>query len=461
MSESWKHWEGQVIDGRFPLLQYLGGGECSAVFLTASDEPEIQKAAIKLVQPDPGTEDLQLARWEAASKLRHDHLVRLFQMGRCQLDGTWLIYLVMECADEDLAQVLPQRALSAAEAREALDPALEALAFLHTRGFVLTSLRPANILAVGDQLRLASEHIRRAGDRWEGGLELGPYDAPELPRSGINPAADVWSLGVTLVEALTQRRPVWDLLASADPILPPGMPEPFGEIVRHALQRDPAWRWNVSQIQARLRESAPLPAAPAASKAGSVWTRWSYGRLALLVLLVLAAILIALWLFGPRPAQQPSPMPAAAEKAPLPPEREAAPRPDQIPPVQRAAPAASTATEAAPAPPRAAKTRSAAETLPGDVVEQVLPDVSSKARASIQGSVKVGVKVRVDSTGKVVDAQLAPAGPSKYFSGLALAAARRWKFRPAAGDQGAASEWLLRFQFERSGTSVKPQPLAP
>src|SRR3974377_1900363 len=164
MSESWKRWEGQIVDGRYPLLQYIGGEEGSAVFLTASEDPSVQKAAIKLVQTEAKEAEAQLGRWEAASRLRHPHLLRLFQQGRCQLDGVWLIYLVMECADEDLAQVLAQRPLSSAEMREALVPALDALAYVHGHGYVLAGLRPANILAVGDQLRLASEHLRPPGE---------------------------------------------------------------------------------------------------------------------------------------------------------------------------------------------------------------------------------------------------------------------------------------------------------
>ena len=110
------------------------------------------------------------------------NLVRLFQPGRCQLDGEWLIYLVMECADEDLGQVLPRRPLSAAEAREALEPTLEALAFLHGRDYVLTNLRPSNILAVADQLDWPAIICAGPASRAEQ-VESGPYDAPELPRA--------------------------------------------------------------------------------------------------------------------------------------------------------------------------------------------------------------------------------------------------------------------------------------
>lgn len=475
MSESWKRWEGQVVDGRYPLLQFLGGGERSAVYLTASDDPATQKAAIKLVQANPEEAELRLERWEAASRLRHAHLVRLFQSGRCQLDGTWLIYLVMECADEDLEQVLAQRPLSAAEAREALEPTLDALAYLHARDFVLTNLRPANILAVGDQLRLASEHLRRAGEAPERVAELNPYDAPELARGVLTPAADVWSLGVTLVAALTQRLPVWDMAKSVDPVLPPGLPEPFTEIVRHSLQRDPAWRWTVEQIQARLGQAAPTPVAAAAAPAPGAAKR-RRRRLGVVIGLVMLAVLIGIWVFSPRPAPQPmAPKPAPAEKVQAEPERKAAPAQEQAQPEESAggpsAPAAApvaapettppaTKPAAAAAPQPAGEARGVA--VPGEVAQQVMPDVLPKARASIQGSVKLGVKVRVDATGKVVDALPAPAGPSKYFLKVALEAARRWKFRPArAGDQNVASEWLLRFEFEQAGTTVKPQQLAP
>ena len=67
----------------------------------------------------------------------------------------------MEYADQTLAQLLLQRALTEAEAREMLLPILDALAFLHGRNLVHGQLKPTNILVVGDQLKLASDTIRR------------------------------------------------------------------------------------------------------------------------------------------------------------------------------------------------------------------------------------------------------------------------------------------------------------
>ena len=86
MSETWKRWEGQVIDGKFPLLRYLGGSDHSAVFLTERSAGAPQKAAIKLIPADPAGAESQLRRWKESAELVHPHLVRVFESGRCELE---------------------------------------------------------------------------------------------------------------------------------------------------------------------------------------------------------------------------------------------------------------------------------------------------------------------------------------------------------------------------------------
>ena len=49
MTGTWKRWEGQVVNGEFPLQRYLGGSDHSAVFLTQRGS---EKAAIKLIAAD-------------------------------------------------------------------------------------------------------------------------------------------------------------------------------------------------------------------------------------------------------------------------------------------------------------------------------------------------------------------------------------------------------------------------
>jgi hypothetical protein len=53
---------------------------------------------------------------------------------------------------------------------------------------------------------------------------------------------------VTLVQVLTQRAPNSLQQTDADPIVSSTIPQPFLEIARHCLRRDPGQRWTTAQI---------------------------------------------------------------------------------------------------------------------------------------------------------------------------------------------------------------------
>src|SRR5450631_1632151 len=213
-------WVGQVVDGRFTLLQWLGNSGQGDVFLTELPGQPSQKAAIKLVPANASYSELQMAGWEATKRLSHPHLMRLFHVGRCRLNGTPLFYAVMEYAEEDLSQILPERPLAPTETREMLDPLLDALSYIHGERLVHGHLKPSNIMAVDDQLKLSCDGIQVAGPTVKSPSPLTVYDAPERATQGISPAADIWSLGVTLTEALTQHLPAWDRSQHKDPPVP-------------------------------------------------------------------------------------------------------------------------------------------------------------------------------------------------------------------------------------------------
>src|ERR1051326_219937 len=121
-SPAWKDWEGRVLDGRFPLLQYVEGSGVSALFLTEHKPGE--KAAIRLVKAEGADAERLAARWNQAAKLTHPNLQRVWHTGLCRVDGIELTYLVTEAADEVLAEVLQSRPLTGAETREMLEPLL-------------------------------------------------------------------------------------------------------------------------------------------------------------------------------------------------------------------------------------------------------------------------------------------------------------------------------------------------
>jgi TonB family protein len=95
--------------------------------------------------------------------------------------------------------------------------------------------------------------------------------------------------------------------------------------------------------------------------------------------------------------------------------------------------------------------------VPG-VVKKVVPSVPQSARNTIQGTIRVAVKVKADDSGKVVNTELASAGPSKYFAGLATKAAQQWMFS-SASEGLAPREWLLHFEFRQKETAVRPEPI--
>jgi TonB family protein len=476
MTRDWKQWEGSIVSSRFPLQQCLGGSEKSAVFLTERRGQDPQKAVIKLKAVDSAAAELQIARWELAAKLSHPHLLRIFETGRCQLNDALLVYVVMEYADENLAQIIPLRPLTPEEARETLEPALDALAYLHSKSFVHGRLKPANIMAARDQLKLSSDSLVAAGDAI---LSAKPtaYDAPEIAAGRISPASDAWSLGITLMEALTQRVPVCDGIA--EPV-PEAVPAPFMGIAHCCLRRDPLRRCTAADIAARLRATPPAPAIQRSStvRIPAESGKWRYILPIAAVLLVVAAVMFGPKLLSPHPDQPPaaavssapSSSPVSTEPAPAvvvpqssvpqtssPQGSEAKPSAAQSKPSAAKPGRAEKKPIVAPSAPVAADSEQAESSVqtadPGKIVQQIVPLIPRSARDTITGTVRVAVKVDLDSSGKVAKATFVSEGPSQYFARKAMEAAQQWQF---ASD--APRTWILRFGFKSSGTKVVPEP---
>src|SRR5579871_3959109 len=225
---------GRVIDGRFSLLEWLGGSGAIGTFLTELAEPGSHKAAIKLFSMPAQAED-RLAAWQETASFSHVNLARILHFGRAEIEGAPVVYVVTEFAEEVLSQIIPERALAPDEAREMLEPILDALSYLHSKNYVHAHLRPSNILVIENQVKLSADQSLK---RHELALDLessDPHNAPEAVSNPIEPRADIWSLGMTLVEALTQQLPVWDSADSVDPLLP-DLPKPFAKIARQCLR---------------------------------------------------------------------------------------------------------------------------------------------------------------------------------------------------------------------------------
>jgi TonB family protein len=440
----------RVIDGRFPLLQELGGTEWSSAYLTELDDGRAQNAAIKIFPFESVDIETTTARWEVAETLSHPHLMPLFCSGRCEFEGEDLLYVVTEYAEETLSQILPDRPLSPREAREMLGPVLGALSYLHQRGLTHGHLRPTNIMVIDDHVKLSPDF------GWCSSIR-NIYDPPEAGAGNVAPAADIWSLGILLVEALTQQPPAWDRSQGGEPEIPATIPEPFFTICRECLRTDPERRCALAAIEARL--NPPQAAEPAVQPAEAVVDRTAKPSYRFRTRILAGVVLVLLLMFAAfkfgwnlTPAS-----PAPAPQPPVP-ELTAAPEPRAA-----TAPARSRAPTAQPAPAQApASANPEGGVVKGSVAHQAPPDISAKILGAVQGHFNVRIRVEVDPEGNVSQASFDWPGPSRYFANQALRAAQNWKFTPAKVDgRAVASTWLLQFQFGQSQSAATQSEESP
>lgn len=443
-------WVGRVIDGRFPLLEWLGGSERAGVFRTELKGPQPQRAAIRLIPADAGNPQSQIDLWASAAKISHPHLMRIFESGRAQAGGVDVLYLVTEFAEETLAEAIPERPLSFSEAGELLNPVLDALSYIHAKGFVYGHLKPANIMVVENRLKLPVDGVYPAGFR-KPNAQLTIYDAPEIANGVLSPPADIWSLGVLLVESLTQHPPLWDRSTHRDPVVPAEVPQPFGDMARECLRYEAPQRATIRAIEALLDPTSSEPAnemdqiAPSRRALAADEDRESTRSRRVPVLIAAALVLVAVVAFllmrshhsqSSAPAVISAPavtQPRAAATTPV-------PAPYPLPP--------GPTTEGA--------------TVKGAVANREMPEIPSSAIRTIRGTVKVKVRLNVDSNGVVSGASFDSRGNSRYFADKALQAARKWTFRPAQlNGRAVASVWMVTFEFRRSGPDVSAVEVSP
>ncbi|MEW2505912.1 MULTISPECIES: serine/threonine-protein kinase [unclassified Amycolatopsis] len=165
-------------------------------------------------------------------------------------------FLVMQLVDGgNLAERLLAGPLPAAEVSELGVRLAEALAHLHSRRVVHRDLKPANILLgpdgplIGDfgiAHELDSTHITGTGFVTGTAAYLAPEQITGEP---AEPAADVYALGLILLECLTGEREYPGTMAESalarlhrSPRIPDGLPEPLAQTLARMTAREPEHR---------------------------------------------------------------------------------------------------------------------------------------------------------------------------------------------------------------------------
>ncbi len=201
---------GEEIAGRYRLIEPLGHGPMSAVWLAEDSELE-RRVAVKLLSPTADRTRFEREA-RAAAALSHPNLCALYDYG--ESDGKpfmVLEYLSGGSLEDRLKGAAP---LADREVTRIASEIAAGLAHAHGRGLVHRDLKPANVLFDSEgRAKIADFGIARmgtSGTLTEAGTVLGtasyisPEQAAGLP---AGPPSDVYSFGVILFRMLTGRLP--------------------------------------------------------------------------------------------------------------------------------------------------------------------------------------------------------------------------------------------------------------
>ena len=231
--------------------------------------------AVKVLRDAEGAD---AARFETEvqmlARFVHPNLVRLLDAG--DLDRR--PFLVMDLvAGPTLAQRLSVGRLSSAETVTVGSGIAAALAYVHAAGIVHRDIKPANVLLdETGTAHLADFGIARLIDTTgltATGLTLGTpaYLAPEQVQGGaIGPAADVYALGLVLIECLSGRRAfdgtpseITAARLQREPELPAELNPAWRALLRSMTTRAPTERVAASDVATALSDSGEFEEAGA------------------------------------------------------------------------------------------------------------------------------------------------------------------------------------------------------
>ena len=258
----------RVIGDRYRLEALLGRGGSAEVW-RATDEALQRSVALKLVTVSGG-EDAHRVGDEARllAQLSHPGLVPVYDAGTDDAGRPWV---VMELVDgETLADTIRRGVLPSQRTAEIGARLADALAYVHGQGLVHRDVKPANVLLGRDgRVRLTDFGIARLVDAARvtaTGLTVGTaaYLSPEqVTAEPVGPPADVYALGLVLLECLTGRREypgtaVEGALArlSRQPEVPSTLGHGWTGLLAAMTDRDPARRPTAERVSTDLHALA-------------------------------------------------------------------------------------------------------------------------------------------------------------------------------------------------------------
>ena len=257
---------GDLLAGRYEVGELVGVGGTAQVY-RAWDHERGTPVAVKVFRPgatpvpgDGGAREVRVLRG-----VSHPGLVGV---QGCGTDGAGCPFVVMDFVDgQSLAGRLQDGPLRLADVVTLGARLADALAAVHARGIVHRDVKPANVLLdTGGRAWLTDFGIARIVDATPmtaTGIVVGTgaYMAPEQVRGeSVGPPADVYALGLVLLEAATGRREYdGNTLESAlarlhrAPVVPRGVPAPLAAVLVAMTAADPRDRPQATEVAAALR----------------------------------------------------------------------------------------------------------------------------------------------------------------------------------------------------------------
>ena len=263
---------GEVLDGRYTLLEEVGHGGMATVYKAA--QPAVNRlVAIKVLPGHLAGDPTFYERFENEARviaaLEHPHILPVYDFGRYQGQA----YLVMRYIEggtlfDELRRgpMLPERMLVL------LTQIADALDHAHRRGIVHRDIKPSNILldrngnAYVSDFGIAKALQQTTGLTGSGILGTPEYMAPEQAQGQpVDARTDLYALGIILFQMATGRLPfsserrdpislaykhIAELPPTPRSINPTLLPEMDGVILK-ALAKDPSLRYSSTVALAR------------------------------------------------------------------------------------------------------------------------------------------------------------------------------------------------------------------
>lgn len=266
---------GDLVGGRFRILEHLGTGGFGTVF-KAVQENVGREVALKFLTPGVAEDPINVERFRReayhVSQLRHPHTITLYDYGQTE---NGLVFMVLEFLDgEELSEQIQSRgAIPAPRAAHIFIQVLKSLSEAHRRGLVHRDLKPENIFICSmfgeqDYVKVldfgvakmtlmeteeddeGEEALTKAGRIFGTPMYMAPEQACAEP---ITPATDVYALGLLIYEIWTGKPPVTGTnrmevihkqIRDPVPVLTDAFEKtPVGQVIRTACSKAPERRF--------------------------------------------------------------------------------------------------------------------------------------------------------------------------------------------------------------------------